>query len=76
MEKRKTYFFNHVPSLIPTGRKLHVLDSLPKQLSVANDAALLQPIVLQLFQGEKYKTGRITSNLAQVIQSLWCVLIL
>lgn len=69
MEKRKKCLFNHGLNLIQPCRKLHVLDSLPNLLTADLDAHLLQPIVLQLFEDQKYLKGRITSNLAEVIHT-------
>jgi hypothetical protein len=34
------------------------------------DEERLQPIILKLFEGETYKKGRITTNIAQVIYIL------
>ena len=51
-------------------RVLHILDSLPARSSSAMEAAQLQMIFLEHFEGATFQLGRVAVNLAQVFWQL------
>jgi hypothetical protein len=51
-------------------RVLHILDSLPARSSPAIEAAQLQMIFLEHFEGATFQLGRVAANLAQVFWQL------
>jgi hypothetical protein len=48
-------------------RVLHILDSLRQNSLAAKEANQLQNILLKHFKGEKFKPGRISTNVPQVM---------